>query len=236
VYKLALSSGILFAVAMAGYAQGELPGVDQIIDKYVTASGGKAAIEKHRTRVSKGSVEVVTFGATGTIELFAKAPNKQFSRSEFDGYGQVLQGFDGKVAWSKTPDTGLRELGGEELERAKASADFYVASHLKDRYTKMSVAGQGKAGYRAAYIIAAESGSGTEKLYFDTETGLLVRIESRSSQGPVTISFADYKEADGVKLPQTIRQETEQLTVVIKLAQVQHDVAVDDAMFAKPAN
>lgn len=238
MYKLALSSGILFAVTMAGHAQqaGELPSVDQIIEKYVAASGGKAAVEKHSSRVSKGSVEVATFGVTGTMELYAKAPNKQFSRSEFEGYGQVLQGFDGKVAWSKTPDAGLREISGAELERVKSSADFHAVTHLKDRYTKMSVAGQGKAGDRPAYIVDAESASGTDKLYFDTETGLLARSESRNAEGPVTISLQDYKEVEGVKLPHTIRQETEQLSLVIKLAQVQHDVAVDDAIFAKPAN
>lgn len=238
MYKLALSSGILFAVAMAGFAQkaGELPGVDQILEKYVAASGGKAALEKHTSRLSKGSVEVSTFGSTGKIELYAKAPNKQLSRGEYEGYGQVLQGFDGKVAWSKTPDAGLREISGAELERVKASADFHSVTHLKDQYTKMSVVGQGKVGDRPAYIVEAGSASGTDKLYFDTETGLLVRNEFRSEQGPVTVTLQDYKEVDGLKLPHTIRQDTEQISFVIKVTQVQHDIAIDDAIFAKPAN
>lgn len=236
--RLACRTLLVLAFAVAGFAQsaGEMPAIDQILARYLEASGGKTAIEKHTSRVSKGTIEVVTFGSTGTMELYAKAPDKQFSRSEFEGYGQVIQGFDGKTAWIKTPDTGLREMSGAELERARLSADFYLVSHIKQRYSKMAITGRGRAGDRPAYIVDAESAAGPEKVYFDVESGLLVRSEIQTPQGPATISFQDYREIDGVKLPHTIRQESDQLSLVIRIAQVRHDVPIEDVTFAKPAN
>src|SRR5687768_9331244 len=53
-----------------------MPTADQIIDDYVKASGGKAAIEKLTSRETKGTFEVPALSASGTLEAFAKAPNK----------------------------------------------------------------------------------------------------------------------------------------------------------------
>ena len=66
------------AIAVAAFAQGgqqkpatdskpALPTADQILDKYVQAIGGKAAIEKQTSRVSKGSFEIPAVGASGTF-------------------------------------------------------------------------------------------------------------------------------------------------------------------------
>ena len=141
---IALAAGALAQTAA------DLPTVDQILAKNIEASGGKAALEKLNSRVEKGTIEVVTFGVSGPIEMYAKAPNKQFSRSTFEGYGEVLQGFDGKTGWVKTPDAGLREMSGAELDRAKRSADFHRSLHLKEQYAKMTVIGKGKVGDRDA--------------------------------------------------------------------------------------
>lgn len=231
---------LVVGLAALGLAQpaGDLPTVDQILAKSVQADGGKAATEKLTSRVLKGTIEVPTFNASGNIEMYAKAPDKQLSRSEFEGYGEVLQGYDGKSGWAKTPDGGLRELSGVELDRVKRGADFYRGLHLKDQYAKMTVTGKGKAGEREAYIIEAQPAQGgPEKFYFDAQTGLMLRVELAAPQGgQATIIFEDYKEVDGVKLPHTIRQDSPEMSWVIKVAQAQHNVAIDDAKFAKPAN
>jgi outer membrane lipoprotein-sorting protein len=231
---------LAIALAAGGLAQtaGDLPTVDQILAKGIEASGGKAALEKLNSRVMKGTIEVVTFGVSGPIEMYAKAPNKQFSRSEFAGYGDVLQGFDGKTGWIKTPDAGLREMSGAELDRAKRSADFHRALHLKEQYAKMTVIGKGKVGDRDAFIVEAKPAEGaTEKYYFEAQTGLLARVEiPDEAGGQATTSVEDYKEVDGVKVPHTIRQESAAFSLTIKFTEVRHNVEIDEAKFAKPAN
>ncbi len=55
-------------------AQDAIPTVDQILDKYVRAIGGKAAVEKITSRVMKGSL-VAPVG-TAPLEIYEKLPNK----------------------------------------------------------------------------------------------------------------------------------------------------------------
>jgi hypothetical protein len=75
--------------------------------------------------------------------------------------------------------------------------------------------------------------------YFDNDTGLLVRWVrwNRTPVGPVPtqVDYSDYREVNGVKVPfaWTVSQTYMQMTVA--LSDVQLNVPVDDARFAKPA-
>ncbi|MFY9558512.1 MAG: hypothetical protein WAV47_27760, partial [Blastocatellia bacterium] len=218
------------AIAVVAVAQGNpkpvtdtaaLPSVDQILDKYVQAVGGKAAIEKQTSRVSKGSFEIPAFGASGTAEIFEKAPNKSVAIINIPGFGVVQEGFDGKTAWSQEPQSGLREKSGPELAAAKIDGEFHKPTKMKQLYPKMVVKGKDKIGEREVYVVEATPvGSTMETFYFDTQSGLILRqdAEREGPQGKQAIQsfLEDYKEVDGVKLPFTIRQVTPAFTLSIK--------------------
>lgn len=70
-------------ISKEGNTPRSMPAVEAILDKYVAAIGGKAAIEKLSSRVQKGTIEIPSAGITGTIEIYAKAPNKLFNVSIF---------------------------------------------------------------------------------------------------------------------------------------------------------
>src|SRR5690349_10141787 len=74
-----------------------LPTADQIIEKSIQATGGKAAYEKLNSRVSKGQFEIPSLGASGAFESYAKAPNKAKTIITIDGYGIIEQGYDGTI-------------------------------------------------------------------------------------------------------------------------------------------
>src|SRR5262245_28054872 len=48
---------------------------DEVLAKYVTALGGRAALEKINSRLAKGSFEVMGIALSGPVEMYAKAPN-----------------------------------------------------------------------------------------------------------------------------------------------------------------
>ncbi len=215
-----------------------LPSADQVLDKYVAAVGGKDAIQKITSRVTKGTLDVVTFGASGTYEQYTKSPDRTVMIAEFAGYGTVIQCFDGKTGWASDPQQGFREMAGPELAAFKRSADLQAVLHTKDHYKKVTVTGKGKVGDRDAFIVEGQPNEGgPEKLYFDTQTGMLTRLEMPSPQGSGTISmvFEDYKEADGVKIASTIHQETPEISILIKMESIKQNVPIDDAKFNKPA-
>jgi hypothetical protein len=237
---------LLTAIAAAGLAQGgqqkpaAMPTADQIIDKYVQAIGGKAAIEKTTSRVSKGSFELPAFGASGTFESTEKVPNKGLTVINVEGFGVVQEGFDGKVAWGQDPQNGLREKTGAELAAAKLDAEFHKPIKVKQLYPKLVVKGKDKVGDHEVYVVEATPvDSGAETWYFDTQTGLMLRQDA-VREGPQgrqesQTFLDDYKDVDGVKLPFSIRQVTTAFTINITIKEVKHNVPVDDAKFAKPA-
>jgi zinc protease len=216
-----------------------LPTADQVLDHYVQAIGGRAAWLKLNSRVSKGTIENPAMNnLTGTVEIHEKAPNLMLAVINLGG-AAFEQGFDGTVAWSDNPENGLRELSGGELDDARREANFYHALELRKNYTKMTVTGIEKVNEHDTYVVEATREKGApDKMYFDTQTGLMVRsVNQRYTPDGVTEFQADvddYTEVDGVRLPFTVRQTGASATFIIRFTEVHHNLQLADAQFAKP--
>jgi len=218
-----------------------LPAVDDILDKYVKAIGGKEAIEKITSRTVKGSFEIEAMNMSGTLEMFAKAPNKNAMKIDLPGVGMVYNVFDGAKGWDSNPMTGLRELSGAELAAMKRRADFHSEINFKKHYPKMEVKGKEKVGSSETYVIeATPDEGGPEKLYFDVNNGLLVRhdLEAEGPQGKIAteIYTDDYKVVDGVKIPHTLKQVNPMFAMTMKFTEIKTNVEIDEAKFNKPSN
>ena len=215
--------------------------VDQILDKYLQAIGGKAAFEKLTTRVSKGS-HVQIYGATNitsSLVVYAKAPNKAAWILEL-GNGKVQQIFDGTDGWIKYARGGANQVRGEELLRLKRESDFYGVAILNEGYAKMTLIRKDKVGDREIYVIEAVPHEGKpDTIYFDAQTGLVVRQDCvtefiKGKPAPAEIYFEDYREVDGLKLPFMMRQTGPGYSVTVKFYEIKHNVPIDDAKFKKP--
>src|SRR5262249_28345881 len=101
---------VIFALAAIAPAFGKdkMPTAEQVVDKYIQAIGGKAAYEKLNTRMEKGTFEFPAMGATGSVEGYSKAPNKNIVVVSIEGVGEFKQGFTGTEAWSLNPMSGMR--------------------------------------------------------------------------------------------------------------------------------
>jgi len=215
------------------------PSVDEILDKYVDALGGRAALEKVRTRIGRGTLEITAINATVRLEIEAKAPNKRLSILDVGGVGTVQEGFDGQTAWSKNPDSAVTTKSGFELARAKRDSDFYRDLRLRTIYARLALEGKTKVNQSDAYLIAATTSEGSvDKLYFDAQSGLMVRQDSQveNPQGgkmTLEIYYEDHRDVDGVKIPFTMRvtkPDPARFTIRFK-----HNVPISDAVFDKPA-
>jgi hypothetical protein len=216
--------------------------VDQILDKYILALGGKEALEKITSRITKGSFSFEKgLNLTGETESYAKLPNKNLINTTLTGLGLLQEGYDGSIAWTKDPAQGLRERKGIEFEEAKLDSEFNRELKLRRLYPKMEMKGTRKVAGRDAYLIEATPvGRSPEKFYFDAQTGLLVRIDRQrlSPQGETVaqeIYYEDYREADGIKVPFGERQVLPGLIAIIKYSSIKHNLPIDDAKFAKPS-
>ncbi len=235
-----LLAGLLLAFGLQA-ADTPLPSVDAILQKWIDASGGRAALEKIRSRVAKGTLELVSMGVTNiSFELKSKAPNKQVSKAEVEGYGTRRDGFDGKVAWEEQPGSAATEKTGTELARAQRGALFPRELKFKETYERIRVKERSTVGKATVYVVEAAPKAGDPELFhFDVQSGLLLRQDSiaelPSGRGTLEVYFEDYRTVDGVKLAFTVRMpKPDDLNMVIRLAEVKHNVDIPDAEFAKP--
>ena len=239
-----------------------LPTIDQILDRYSQAVGGQAAARKISTRVIKLSwlrpklvnggtpnAAMIARGETWEMEIYQKAPNKYLAVITSPN-GIIYQGYNGTTGWIKTPQ-GQREMNSAELTRVARQADLLGDFALKEQYSQMSVTGREKIDDREVYVVEAQPlgaqasltapGRRTERLFFDTRSGLLVRrtVLTQTALGldPEQTDFKDYTDVDGVKLPFTIivsYLDDSHLGTTRKYIDVKQNVPIDDAKFEAP--
>jgi len=213
------------------------PTADQILEKYVAAVGGAEALHKISTRVSKGNISFS--GHETPIEVFAKAPDKRMSVTHSSS-GDSITAFDGQGGWLGNTGRPARDMSGQEAEAARLDADFYFATHIKEVFSGFRVGHPDKIGDHPAYtLICMRQGQPPVRLYFDQSSGLLLRqvryTDTPIGRSPTQIDYADYREADGVKVPfrWTLARINGRFTIQIQEAR--QNVPIDDAKFAKPA-
>ncbi len=212
------------------------PAADQLLEKYVKAVGGAAAIEKITSRVMKGTI---TFGDRNVpIEIFSKDPEKRISITHTPD-GDSITAFDGNEGWLGVPGRPVHEMHGPDIDGASIDADLHFPAHLKEMFSKVEVRGTEKIEDQSAYLVVGRrEGKTPLRLYFDEKSGLLVRLvrfgETPLGRLPTQIDYADYRESGGVKIPfrWTLARPSGRFT--IQVSDVKQNVPVDDAKFAKP--
>lgn len=212
-----------------------LPPADQLLDKYLSAIGGDAALQKVTSRVEKGKIDAG--GHQLPIEVFAKAPDKRLSITHMPN-GESITAFDGKQGWLGNPGR-TQMMSPAENAAARIDSDFHFASDVKTLYTKFTVVpGEKIDGHDTYLVIGRNEGQPPLRLYFDQQSGLLLRLvryaETALGRMPTQIDYTDYRDADGVKIPYrwTLARPGNRFT--IQIDQVQQNVPVDDAKFAPP--
>ena len=235
------SACLSLALAVAQEAPSSTPTVDQIMEKAITASGGREALKKVTSFVATGSLEVVAMGVTAPTELYAKAPNKRLTVTTVEGYGEIKNGYDGTVGWNSEPQNGLVELKGEELATRKRDSTFNSELMWKELYPKSEVTGKGKVGDRDCWIVKLTPAEGKPVVrYYDAENGLMLKgistVDSPQGSGEVTVELSDFSAVgEGAKVPHTMKLNVPGIgDLVIRYKDYKANVDIEDAKFAKP--
>jgi len=218
-----------------------LAAADEIIERYIRAIGGEAPIDRMTTRILRGSETITDRGmapVTSPIEISQAAGDRMLIVRSVTG-GPSIQGFDGKRGWIRD-SRGLREMDGKEDASLKREADFYRYLKIKQTYPQLRVLSKDKIGGREVWVVGATSRDDSrERLYFDVETGLLVRkyVTFRTAFGgiPEVTDFDDYREVNGMKLPFTIKWSRPPYGYVRSFSEIKVNASVDPSKFKLPA-
>ena len=220
----------------AAETQAAQPPAGQILDKYLAAVGGAGALQKIKTRVQQGTMD--TMGMQVPIEVYSEAPDKRISIFHMQGSSGVTA-FNGQVGWLTIPN-GVHRMTAPELEAARIDAAFYFPARLPEMYKEFHVRPGEEINGRATVLVSATApGLPPLRLYFDQETGLLLRLVRYAGTplggNPTQIDYGDYRETDGVKIPYLWTLTRPNGAFTIKVQQVQQNVPVDEKLFVPPS-
>jgi hypothetical protein len=216
-----------------------LPTADQILAKYLEAVGGAAALEKLKTRTMKGTF-LTSNGTSLSYELYQSAPDKVLAVFTTP-QGIVERAYNGSAAWEKST-RGVRDMVDEESFYLKRYPDLFKDIKLKDQFTRLTVSGKEKIDGRDVYASRGTSaGNRRERLYFDIQSGVLVRrvtvMTTSIGNIPEQVDFEDYRDVDGMKLPFTIRVSAIDpfYTSTRKFTEIKLNAPIDEKRFNKPS-
>jgi hypothetical protein len=216
-----------------------LPKGEEILDKYLEATGGKAAYEKCKNRVEKGTVEIVGTGVKGELIVYTATPNKMRSVINLPGFGQIEEGINGKVAWVIDPMRGPRLKEGEEKASAILRAALDADSDWRKYFKKAECVSEDSIDGKPCYkVVLTTNDDQVMTHYYDKTSYLLAKSEqvekTASGDLPMELYFSDYKKVDGVLLPFKTREKADSMEFVIALDKVEHNVKVPDSRFNLP--
>jgi len=239
---------LLLIPAFTGLTSGQALTADQIVEKHLTALGGREALAKITSRRATGTVSVPTpMGALGgPLEMIAKAPNKMRAEMRIDttaagGPGEMVitEVFDGTSGWSMNSMQGETPFSGDQLEGARNN--FFPSPLLKYKELGMTAtleASQQING-KAAHVVRFTPKAGpAEKMFFDAESFLIVRTTSeltlpQMGKAEVVSEPSDYRTVDGVKVAFKLLQTAGPQSVEMTFTKVENNVTLDDALFVK---
>ena len=218
------------------------PAADAVFDKYLAAVGGAARAAALTSFLANGSS--TGYGPDSEprpFEVAAKAPNQRAAVARA-ATGDSSTVFDGRSGWIAAPHrpVAVLALGGADLDGLRIDAELAFPSRIKQ------IAGQWRSG--AATLLddrevqpvqGTGSGGALVTLYFDAESGLLVRqvrsVPSPVGRLPTQVDYGDYREVAGVKLPFRWTVTWLDGKDTVELKDVHPNVAIDAARFARPA-
>lgn len=201
--------------------------LDHILERYIQALGGRAAIGKLRTRSCTGRfVDALSWTdpplQTHPLKALAKIPGKWVTILQVSK-GIEQNGFDGRVGWKVNPDRVERD------DRMSRSWLGYLlnpqgALYIRDYFPGMTLLAEDTLRGRAVNVV---NNKAQNLLYFDVESGLLTQI------GPAW-ELQDYCEVDGVKFPFRVATSRKGGESYFAFDKIEHNVPIDDARFSIP--
>jgi len=216
---------------------------DQIFDKYLQAVGGAQKAAAITSIVFKGTYQGYA-EPVAPVDIYVKAPNQRTMIVHTD-VGDRTTTCDGSNGWMAAPAADkpfpvIRYTGGD-LDGVRLDAVLSFPAGIKQAITK-PVVGSGSIDDKDVVVVqgTANGGRSSTKLYFDKQSGLLVRqvryTDTMIGRVPIQVDYSDYRDiaGAGVKLPFHVITTWTDGRSNVRLTSAETNVAIDAAKFNQP--
>lgn len=220
---------------------GRAQSADDIVNNYITATGGHAAWQKTRTIITQGTYDYG--GIVFPFTTYSKRPDKYKVVVPLKGK-YFAQSFDGNAGWKidafkgdskKTPLRGAaaRNMTNEaDVELEPPFIDYQQKGHQLMLDGQDSVAGE-----RCFKVMLHRKNGQAETYYFDATRYLLLRKMAPAKNAELDgallqTDYSNYKKVGGLLLPfKAVSKTGPQTILTVVVTKVQLNKPVADSIF-----
>jgi hypothetical protein len=204
--------------------------VDRVLQRYIQALGGRAAIDRIQTR------EVRAERHHGPkLTYFWEKPNKVLLITKKEKIG-----YDGAGGWVLSKKKHITRLAKGAQKPLEMDANPIQYVHLKTLYFEVHASAPEERDGVKMDVLVAPNDIGATKFYFDRSTHLLARVEETgetSAYYKQTTEFLNYKEIDGIRLPFRIIHTSTAPGASpqdVRISEIRQNINLKPETFSKP--
>ena len=208
----------------------------EIIDNYIKAIGGEAAVKNVNSFAVSGKMSMQ--GMSLGYEKKQMSPNMEMTEVTMNGNAVVHTYFDGKTG-SAVQMGNKQDLSKDELMLGIEKKGIFPQLFYKEDGYKLEDAGIEKVGGNDAYKINITSPASLKSTeYYDVNNGYLVKTVRNTNEAgqdvTQTLEYSNYKKAGNVMVPFTYNfsvetpNGTQEFTVEVEDVKVNSGVAKED--------
>ena len=227
---------LVLAALTPHFVQAQVPTVDEVLQRFVSALGGQSELEKIRTLTLRGTMDFPDFKASGTTTEYFKYPDLFSAETDVPGHGSTKLVYDGRAAWQVDPKSGLTQVTGADLADIERRANIHWNLKLHELYPNLQVKSHEKSDGEDAWKLEASLGSSTFDFFFSAKTGLLIRFDTDQHvpNGSSSVSISDYRPVGKVLFAFGAAQTAGTIKWTRKLTEVRFNEPISDSIFLKP--
>jgi hypothetical protein len=246
---LTAACGLVAWLTLTGPAPAQEKECREVIARAMKAVGGeeRLAVLRGTHLKGKGAVSIMGLDLQFTVEMLSQQPDRQKTVLDLNVNGmdiQVTQVFRGDKGWTSVMGN-VTEVDADTVKSYRDSLhEERVAGlvALKEKHYQLTLLGEAKVGDRQAVgVRVAREGYRDVKLYFDKQSHLLVKSETRTlDPGKQEVNqekfYSDFKELiPGLKLAtkQVINHDGKRF-MEVTVTELRAVDQFDDKVFAKP--
>lgn len=211
---------------------------EPILARYIQALGGENALSQVSSRVERGNV-LLPGGPPLPITIYTKAHDQRVSVVQTPK-GESITAYNGQTGWLSFPVGPPRHMSPLDQQAAKLDAEAFYPDRLAKQFDELKLQPNPETvdGRQTDLVLGLAKGEPPVKLYFDKQSGLLVRmvhyINTPLGLNPIQIDYTDYRDVGGLKTPYRWTLGRPSGSFTIQLDKVEQNVPIDSARFVEP--
>ena len=234
VFKLFTAAALISGLSVQAQT------VDELVDKHITAIGGKDVINSIKSQIIESTISVMGTELPATTTILVGKGFKNVAN--FNGQ-DIIQVVTPTGGWLINPLQGITTAEPLPEDQVKAGQNsFQVGGDLfnyKEKGSKVELAGTEKVDGKTSYKMKLTDKDGKlTTLYLDSATSYVVKRESTANVGgqdvTVVSTFSNHKKSDiGIVIPYTwTTNQGFELTYIIN--KITYNTEIDPKIFEIP--